>query len=259
MKKYVYALIFFILLQPLHSVFADGTSQTAEPESASLNLSADESGLSENAPDDPRVNPEAILTRISQKELFIDPKSVSFSDIGPGTMVQTWDEFGKRNMVLFVNTDGVHDRIASAAMDREFPDNFQLTMDVTVNDVFPKNQGGCYIGFSNEKTASSADPAEINTILFLLNEEGAELCIKSGESDTCTRNFVSRPEKKEAKLSVVHYLENTYLFIDDIYIGQYHDAMNDYFELMYGPVVFADGDTADCSFDNLMVRRMRKL
>jgi len=84
-----------------------------------------------------------------KKEFFSMQEEYLFSDVGPDTIVRIGTESGRRRITLFVNSDSVHDCSAIEAITSEYPRDFQLIMDVTVNDAFPRGEGGCFIGFTN--------------------------------------------------------------------------------------------------------------
>ena len=46
-------------------------------------------------------------------------------------------------------------------------ENFIITMDIQINDLFPFSQGGCFIGYTNE-SVPTIQPDEKATIGFLI-------------------------------------------------------------------------------------------
>ena len=249
-------LILLTVLLSVCIVYSDSFSQNMENSVQKESLPVDENSINKEMIKVLIGNLENFFPITSQKEVFTEPKTQVFSDIGKNTLVRTYDEFGARNMELYVNTDGIHDHIAFFPMYKEFPNDFQLMLDVTVNDVFPQDQGGCYVGFTLANASSSSNPGKGETVLLLFNGNESELYVKSSDLDSGTVYHVWTLEKNPVKLSIIHFLEYTYLFIDDNYYGQHHDELSGPFQLMYGSMVLADGETASCSFDNLQVRKV---
>ena len=202
------------------------------------------------------ANLDNIFPLNSLKNNFMAPAEALYSDVGPDTMVRTETENGKRKLLLLANADGIHDHSFFEAVDKSYPSDFQLTMDVTVTDVFPAGQGGCYIGFTNNGVSAFSAAEGGVTISLLIDGLTAELYIKDAEADAGTHIPLGELVRQSSKLSIIHLTGHTYVYINGRYMGQYHDGRKGGFRLIYGPAVFTEGDSADCSFDNLLIRKV---
>ena len=242
-------LLFCLLIFGIYTVFMDVDSSYAE-----------------SLPENPVVSEEMLdilinnLDRFfpitSLKEYFTEAVPVEYSDDGPDTVIRIGTNLGKRNILIFANADFVHDHSGFSRIDDLFPDNFQLTMDVTVNDVWPESKGGCFIGFTNYGVSafSGTEGAEMVTLLTDGNE--AELYVKNKAVDSGIHYSMGSITRNPSKLSIIHLTEHTYVFLNGQYAGQYHDGKSGPFQLIFGAAVFADGDTAGCTFDNLVLRKL---
>jgi hypothetical protein len=65
-------------------------------------------------------------------------------------------------------------------------------------------------------------------------------------------------QRNQKKMTIVRLTGQTFFFVDDVFVSQYHDGKNGPFQLVYGTTVFANGETTSCSFDNLIVRKVVK-
>ena len=192
----------------------------------------------------------------SQKYNFMTPAEALYSDVGPRTVVRKKTGEGKRNILLIANADGVHEYLAYDGIDTAYPSNFMLTMDVTAADVFPQDQGGCFVGFTNQGvTAFSADDGGV-AVNLVINGKTAELYIKEIYADAGRRISLGEMARESSKLSIIHLMGHTYAYINGKYMGQFHDGIKDGFRLIYGSAVYGEGDTAECIFDNLLIRKV---
>lgn len=192
----------------------------------------------------------------SIREYFNEPAAAVYTDDGPATVIRIENERGKRNISIFANADSVHDYIGYSAIDDAYPSNFYMTMDVTPNDVYPAGQGGCFVGFT-EYGYSALSEAD-NAMMVSLLTDGANpmIFVKENSADAGSRYALSSSLKGSAKLSVIHLTGHTYVLINGMILGQFHDGKKGPFRLIFGAAVFPDGDTADCTFDNLVIRKL---
>ncbi len=191
----------------------------------------------------------------SLKEGFPSALEPAYSDVGPGTLVQTRNQYGERKIKLFANADFVHDHRSYTLVNTGKMDNFLFSMDVTVNDVFPADQGGCFIAFTNEfDPAVSKEDAVM--IALLAHEDGVEIYRKPISADSGTHIPVPVEIKETYKLTLVHLTGLTFVFIDETYVMQYPDDTPAPYYLIYGSALFSHGDNAYCAFDNLAIRKV---
>ena len=215
---------------------------------------------------DPRAVSEAVIEVLNKdlmilfpiqslKDSFTTYMVPTYSDIGPDSIIQTRNQDGERKIYLVVNTDLVHDRGTVEIVNSGNLVNFLFSMDVHVNDVFPQDQGGCFIAYTNEYTKADPDE-EAETVALLANEKGVEFYRKTPGSDTGTHQQISDVVSGSYKLTLVRLTGLTFAFIDGKFAGQFYDDSSGPFRLVYGSTVFSRGDNAYCSFDNLAVRKV---
>lgn len=256
MKRYSILLLLLSFFFIFAICYADGEEQNPENKDSVVQyLPEDEFSVSREMVEVLVQNLDNIFPINSQKDSFSETKKTVFSDIGPDTMVHTYYEYDQRHANLIVNADGIHDHIFSFDLKEEYITDFQISLDVTVDDVFPLDKGGCYVGFTSANISDRNDVSGL-TILLYLNGQHAGLYVKPSDMESGSRFFIQDTENSSIRLSLVHFLEYTYLFLDDSCTGQYHDALSGPFRIMYGSMVFAGGDSAECSFDNLIVRKV---
>lgn len=192
----------------------------------------------------------------SQKEYFSDPAEDLYSDDGPNTVIQIGTDRGKQHVALYTNTDTVKDHTAYVPIDTGYFTDFQFSMDVTVDDVFPSGEGGCFIGFTNYGITAFNEKQDPVSVSLVLNSKGTEVYAKHKYQNTGDHYQVNTNSRMMSKLTVIHLRNHTYLFVDGVYAGQFHDGKDGPFRLIYGSYVYANGETASCYFDNLLIKKV---
>lgn len=256
MKKLILTIcIQYILWMSAFTVCAEGVEGSSEntPErtgsSAVLTVSDEMIEiLSENR--------DNLFPITSQKESYTEQTKPVFSDAGSETFVCTSTNSGRRNIALFANLDQVHDYNAYSMITNEFPSNFQMTMDVTINDIYPKAEGGCFIGFTNEGVIDYGEDEENILVSALINGAEAQLYVKYAEDEAGTHYSLLQTPRNFMKLTIIHLTGHTYVYVNENYAGQFHDGLAGPFQMVFGASVTPNGDTANCSFDNLVVRKV---
>lgn len=189
------------------------------------------------------------------EDTFTNFEMPLYSDIGSGTAIETSTQYGTKNIILFTNNDSIHDRSDVIRLNSGHLQNFMLSIDVTINDVFPSNQAGCFIGYTNDIAASQM--LEEGTQVFLIADgEGVGLYRKTNTEDSGTFTRIQNSVRNIFTLTIIRFLGQTYAFIDGVFAGQQTDTNAGPFQLVYGVITMKDGETANCSFDNLSVRKV---
>lgn len=201
------------------------------------------------------MNLDNIFPIKGMEDAFNPPMIAAYSDVGPATAVQTSNQDGMRNISLYANADSVHDYSAVTKLNAGNLQNFLISMDVTVNDVYPSQQGGCFIGYTDE-SVSSVQAEDMKTVSLLADSQGAEFYVKGKEEPSGTHTRISEIKRKEYRLTLIRLTGQTFAFIDGTFAGQLYDEAAGPFQLVYGTAVFSEGDSAECSFDNLIVRKV---
>ncbi len=189
------------------------------------------------------------------EEPFNNPMAAQYSDVGNATVVDISNQDGMRNISLYANADNVHDYSSVAKLNAGNLQNFYYEMDVRVNDVYPAETGGCFIGYTNQ-TTSAVQEEEVKTIGLLVDGDNAEFYIKGNDADSGEHIPIKRSADNNYSLVLVRFTGQTFAYVNGRYAGQYHDDLSGPFQLVYGSTVFSDGDNALCSFDNLIIRKV---
>ncbi len=200
-------------------------------------------------------NLENVFPLQSLKESFISPVIPMYYDFGPDTAIQTRTREGDQSIRLFVNSDSVHDYNYLFTVNSGNLQNFMFTMDVRIRDVFPADQGGCFIGYKNDSVTAYANE-DAALVALLVNPKGVEFYRKENRADSGTHTLISENGQYSYKLTLMRLTGLTFAFVDGKFAGQFYDSEEGPFQLVYGSAVYKDGDTASCSFDNLAVRKV---
>ena len=184
---------------------------------------------------------------------YLEP--VMYADIGSETALRTIVIDGKRTIHLFANPDSVHDYVYMNRINSGYLQNFLLSMDITVEDVFPSDQAGCFIGYLNEQSASRKEEPETD-ILLVVDGDGAGFYKKTADNEHGTFTRISDVPRSTYHLMLIRFTGQTYAFIDGEYTGQFQDSNTGPSQLVFGNTVYANGETAVCSFDNMLVRKV---
>lgn len=190
------------------------------------------------------------------KEYFNPYQEALYSDDGSETIIEIENDQGKRNIRMFANADSVHDHIAYEPIDDAYLKNFMLTMDVTVRDAWPEGQGGCFIGFTNYGVSAYHGRDGAQTVALVSDGMNTEIYAKNHDLDAGEHFTLEARSKEKSKLSIVHLTGHTYVYIDGKYAGQLHDGQDGPFRLLYGAALFTEGDSAYCTFDNMIIRKL---
>ena len=191
----------------------------------------------------------------SIRETFITPAFPVYSDIGSDTAVQTRTREGQQTVRLYVNTDSVNDRLYTFPVNAGNLRNFLFTMVINIEDVFPVNQGGCFIGYRNA-SASAAANEDTSLVALLVNPNGIEFYHKTDKIESGSRRQITGAPKNKYTLTLIRLTGLTIAFVDGQYAGQFYGDETGPFQLVYGAAVFKDGETASCSFDEFAVRKV---
>ena len=196
-------------------------------------------------------NLDNLFPIISMKEYFNPYHEALYSDDGMETVIEIENDQGKRNIRMFANMDYIHDHLALEAIDEVYPKDFQLTMDVTVRDTWPLEQGGCFVGFTDYGVSAFA---KAKTIALVSDGKNTEIYARNKSASAGKHYPLETRGKATMKLSIVHLTGHTYVYIDGKYAGQLHDGLEGPFRLIYGAALFTEGDSAACTFDNMVLK-----
>ena len=201
------------------------------------------------------ANISNIFPITSQKVNFGEFEEPWYSDVGQQTVVRIGTEFGKKNIILYANADSVHDYLAYHKINDAYPSDFHMTMDVTINDAFPDKQAGCFVGFTNYGITAFKEADAPTEVVYLINGQESDIFTKGHFAASGTHHIVADTPRRSGKLTIAHLMGHTFVYVNGSYVGQYHDGMKGPLQLIFGAAVFSEGDTADCTFDNLVIRK----
>ena len=246
MRKITFVLLMIILL--LSALAAEGESPFLGPDP--------ERKVDETMLEILNGNLDNLFGIYAVKEYFNPPQETLYSDDGGETIIEIGNDEGKRNIRMFANADSVHDHIAYEPIDDAYLKNFMLTMDVTVRDAWPKGQGGCFVGFTNYGVSAYHGRDGAQTVALVSDGMNTEIYAKNRDLDAGEHFALETGGKEKAKFSVVHLTGHTYVYIDGKYAGQLHDGQDGPFRMLYGAALFTEGDSAYCTFDNMIIRKL---
>lgn len=264
MKKILFCAILLFLFLSVYSVNAyqqndestDANKQT-EPEEladdAVLALNPKNGVVNRGVTDVLQANHERFFPITIANDSFSKQVDAVLYNIDSDSVMRVVTEYGQQDIDLFVNTDMINDHIGKINFNKDFPQNFEISADVTVRDVYPKSRGGCYVGFSEKDLTNNADAAEY---YFVTDGQNVLLYYKAAGSSSGKVFPVGAASEKQVKISIMHLTGHIFLWVNDVCVGQYHDGKDVSFHLSYGAMTYADGETACCSFDNLLIRKV---
>ncbi|MBQ4513189.1 MAG: hypothetical protein II969_09360 [Anaerolineaceae bacterium] len=200
-----------------------------------------------------QANHESFFPITIADDSFSKQVDAVLHNIDSDSVMRVVTEYGQQDIDLFVNTDMIHDHVGKINFNRDFPQNFEISADVTVRDVYPKSRGGCYVSFSEKGMTNNADAAEY---YFVADGQNVMLYYKTVGSSSGKVFPVGTVSEMPVKISIMHLTGQVFFWVNDVCVGQYHDGKNGSFRLSYGALTYADGETACCSFDNLLIRKV---
>ena len=198
-------------------------------------------------------NLENIFSLIVKRDYYNKPSAPLYSEDSSDSIIEIVNDAGRHNIRMFVNADGIHDHMAYEIINDEYLTDFMMTMDVTFNDTWPMDQGGCFVGFTNYGVSAFDDAV---TVALVTDRDYNEIYYKEHLADRGTHYPLQSRWLNPVKLTLVHLFGHTYVFMEDKFEGQLHDGESGPFRLMYGTVLFENGDSVGCTFDNLVIRKV---
>ncbi len=182
-------------------------------------------------------------------------KSVAVrGNVGPETATETsTDE--QRNILLYSNPDGLSEYSYIEKINAGNLKNFYFEMEISPNDIYPEGAGGCYIGYINEFIHGVSVEEPVDAISLVVSD-AIYLEIRANNSENGARTKLTDFRNNRIKLLIIRLTGETIFIADGKVIGTFHDDKAGPFQLRYGVETFGNGEIADCSFDNLIVRKV---
>lgn len=128
-------------------------------------------------------------------------------------------------------------------------ESFFVTMNVNTKFIEPKRYGGCYLGYINEVTGRKIFAGVMNGSPYIEVKEKNAV-----EGQRYRIKLDSNIDS--AKLTLIRIFDTTFVLVDDKIVRQFKDGDDGKFQLIYGPVLYRDGETAQCTFDDLYLRKV---
>ena len=175
-------------------------------------------------------------------------------NIGPETATE-FSTGGTRNILLYANPDGTSQYVLEEKVNAGNLRNFYYELDVIPNDIYPTGEGGCYIGYVNEFIPGISAEEPVSPTMLVVSDG---IYLESGgvDSKPGTREKLADFSGGQTKLRIIRLTGETLFYADGELIGVFHDGQTGPFQLRFGSETFTNGEIADCSFDNLAVRKV---
>lgn len=254
MKKFLFLTLFFTFLLLPSATFAfQGEIVDHDILSDDPNLFGTTQPVSDEIVEVIQQNRNNFFPISIYKSSFTDQVDAVLSDAGKNSVMRVVTEYGEQSIDLFVNADHINDHIGKVYFDGEYRKNFEISADITTRDVFPLSEGGCYLGFTDNGMPTDTEAADI---LFVYNGIDVVLYVKKIGYEAGVLVPLKPLPDEPRNFALVHLTGYTFVFVNDVCVGQYPDNKTGPFRLFYGAVTFPDGDTAACSFDNLEIKKL---
>lgn len=135
--------------------------------------------------------------------------------------------------------------------------SFYFALDVTIDDLYPEDTGGCGIQYTSVPASRNATPVSVS--FYMGQDAGASRTTAEGKTDI---DLVAGSEENVAggkyRLEVVRILGYAFFFVDGTYVGQVCDEISDPVVVTFGPSLFEAGEYISCAFDNAIYRQVTK-
>ena len=200
-------------------------------------------------------NLENIFPIQSLKESYASVVQPIYADFGPQAAVQMRTREGQQSIRIYANPDGVHEFVFTDRINAGNLRNFMLSMDVSIDDIFPGGQGGCFIGYVNE-SISSVKNHDSSLVALAIEPDSISFYSKNELSDAGSITRIMDNGMYVRRLTLIHLTGLTFAYVDGEFAGQFYDGNEGPFQLVFGSALYKDGDSAACSFDNMAVRKV---
>lgn len=248
MKKTIFALLLIAFLFSSTILYADDGNSVPDP--------AVDMQVSDEMLEILDLNLDNLFPITVKREYFNEPHEMIYSEDDPSTIIGIRNARGSRDIRIFANADSIHDHMAYETIDEDFQTDFQITLDLVIKDTWPVGEGGCFIGFTNYGvSAFTAEDGEA-TIGLVSDAKNIEFYVKSRSAASGKHYPLQGRGRDTMKISLIHLTGHTYVYVEGSYFGQLHDGLDGPFQLLYGAVLFENGDSASCSFDNMIIRKL---
>lgn len=263
MKRTIFFAVLLLLLIPVYVVCAfqnDGSDLVQDADAAAdiesdavFSLNPEKGVVIREVSDVLQFDHDSFFPIKIVDESFSKREDAVLINVDTDSVLRTIAEYGYQDVDFFVNSDMIHDHIGKINFEREYPKNFEISADVIVRDVYPKSGGGCYLGFSEKGISYNANAAEY---FFVIDGQSVMLYYKTVGSSSGRVIPIASVAEESVKIAVTHLTGHIFFWVNDVCVGQYHDGKSGNFSLSYGAVTFTGGETACCTFDNLLVRKV---
>ncbi|MBQ6519409.1 MAG: hypothetical protein IJI14_11860 [Anaerolineaceae bacterium] len=191
----------------------------------------------------------------SISEAFETKSPAVRGNIGPETATETSTQNGTRNLLLYSNPDGETEYLLIEKLNAGNLKNFYYEMEINLNDLYPADGGGCFLGYINEFIPGISTEEEVETTSLVISDaiymekriDGSVQGYRTKLADLNTNHI---------KVTIIRLTGETLFYADGKLIGVNHDGKIGPFQLRYGTLAFPNGEVTDCSFDNLAVRKV---
>ncbi len=200
-------------------------------------------------------NIENIFPIQSLKENYTSVVQPLYTDVGPGTAVLMRTHEGQQSIRLYANPDGIHEYNFTDRINAGNLNNFMYSMDVTIDDIYPAGQGGCFIGYINE-SVTAVQNSDKTLVALAIDPDSVSFYSKTEQSEAGSLSRIMDNGRSVRRLTIIRLTGLTFAYVDGEFAGQFYDSNEGPFQLVFGSALYTDGDSAVCSFDNMAVRKV---
>ncbi len=200
-------------------------------------------------------NLENIFPMQSLKETYSSVVQPVYADFGPQAAVQMRTREGRQSIRMYANPDGVHEYVYTDRINAGNLRNFMLSMDVSIDDIYPGGKGGCFIGYVNE-SITAVKNHNSSLVALAIAPDSVSFYSKNELSDAGSLTPIMENGMSDRRLTIIHLTGLTFAYVDGEFAGQFYDGNEGPFQLVFGSALYKDGDSAACSFDNMAVRKV---
>lgn len=191
----------------------------------------------------------------SINEAFETKSPAVRGNIGPETATETSTQNGTRNLLLYSNPDGLNEYLFIEKVNAGNLKNFYFELEITLNDLYPADGGGCYLGYINDYIPGLSAEEEVESTSLIISD-AVYMEKRAGDSAQGIRTKLAELKNNRVKVTIIRLTGETLFYADGELIGVNHDGKTGPFQLRYGALAFPNGEVTDCSFDNLAVRKV---
>ncbi len=151
--------------------------------------------------------------------------------------------------------DRIHDYTFIGRINSGNLHNFMLSMDVTINDIYPAGKGSCFIGYFNE-SVTAVQNNDSTPAALAADQDNIGFYTKTELSEAGSFTRIMENGLTVRRLTIIRLTGLTFAYVGIEYAGQFNDIDKGPFQLVFGSALYSDGKSAVCLFDNMALRKI---